>query len=206
MQGRPLFAATYSVLARLAERGELGDRRRALAGRAGGLVLELGAGTGEGFKHYDAPVTSVVAVEPDPAMARRARRRVREARMPLRLVHARGEELPFGDGMFDTAVVTLVLCSVDEPARALAELRRVVRPGGRLLFLEHVRSSEEGLARWQDRLDRAWGRVSGGCHPNRPTLDTIRTAGFEPLELETFDLSPGIALVRPHIQGAALRP
>jgi ubiquinone/menaquinone biosynthesis C-methylase UbiE len=201
-----VFARVYGVLARLAERGELGDRRRALADGATGVVLELGAGTGEAFKHYKAPATSVIAIEPDPAMARRAARRVRDASVPLRLVLARGEALPFRDGAFDSALVTLVLCSVDEPARTLGELRRVLRPGGRLLFLEHVRASTERLARWQDRLDRPWGTISGGCHPNRATLAAIGNAGFEPVNLEQFDLRPGVPLVRPHIQGVAVRP
>ena len=205
-QSHPLFARFYNVLARLAERGELGERRRALLGDAAGLVVEVGAGTGENFKHYGAPVTAVVAVEPDPAMIRRAAGRVRETDVPVRLLRARGEALPLRDGAFDTAVCTLVLCSVDEPSHTLAELRRILRPGGRVLFLEHVRASSDRLARWQDRLERPWGAVSGGCHPNRATLDAIRRAGFDPEDVEHYDLRPGIALVRPHVQGAAVRP
>lgn len=204
--GHPVFARCYGFLARLAEKGELGRRRSAVAAGATGLVLELGAGTGEGFKHHRTPVTHVVAVEPDPAMIRTAGRRVGEAGVPVRLVRARGEDLPFRDQAFDTAVATLVLCSVDDPARTLEELRRVLRPGGRLLFLEHVRASSKRLARWQDRLERPWGAVSGGCHPNRATLDAIRNAGFETIEVEDFELRPGIPLVYPHVQGAAVRP
>jgi SAM-dependent methyltransferase len=203
MPGHPVFARVYGVLARLAEHGELGDRRRSLASGATGLVLELGAGTGEGFKHYHPPATSVVGVEPDPAMLRQAAGRARGARVPIRLLRARGESLPFRDGTFDTAVATLVLCSVDDPGRTLAELRRVLRPTGCLLFLEHVRAGSESLARWQDRLERPWGAVTGGCHPNRRTLDSIRAAGFEPDQVESFDLKPGIPLVHPHIQGRA---
>jgi ubiquinone/menaquinone biosynthesis C-methylase UbiE len=210
-RGHPLFARCYDVLARLGERGELGQRRRVLLDSAAGLVLDLGAGTGESFKHYGAhstdgaPVTAVVAVEPDPAMIRRATRRVGEASVPVHLVRARGEALPFGDGVFETVVSTLVLCSVDHPGQTLAELHRVLRPGGHLLFMEHVRASSEPLARWQDRLERPWGVVSGGCHPNRATLEAIRGAGFEAADVERFDLRPGIALVRPHVQGVAVR-
>jgi SAM-dependent methyltransferase len=204
--GHPVFSRCYGVLARLTERGELGRRRSALTAGATGLVLELGAGTGEGFKHYRPSIAAIVAVEPDPTMLRMAARRAHEAPVPIRLVQARGEALPFRDGAFDTAVSTLVLCSVDDPSRTLEELRRLLRPGGRLLFLEHVRAQDNRLARWQDKLERPWGALSGGCHPNRPTLAAIRNAGFETSDVEHFDLKPGIPLVHPHIQGTALRP
>jgi ubiquinone/menaquinone biosynthesis C-methylase UbiE len=190
----------------VAERGELGERRAASVAGVEGLVFELGAGTGEGFKHYRPPVSAAVAVEPDPTMIGRARRRTAEAAVPVRLVRARGEALPFRDGVFDTAVVTLVLCSVDDPKQALAELHRVLRPGGRLHFLEHVRARSERLARWQDRLERPWGLVTGGCHPNRATVDALLAAGFEPEALEEFDLRPGIPIVHPHAQGTVVRP
>lgn len=207
--GHPIFARCYAVMARLAEKGELGRRRNAVGAEATGLVLEVGAGTGEGFKHYRAngdPSTSVVAIEPDPTMLRAAARRLGEATVPVRLVQARGEDLPFPDAIFDTAVATLVLCSVDDPTRTLAELHRVLRPGGRLLFLEHVRASTARLAHWQDRLEGPWKAMVGGCHPNRATLDAIRDAGFETDDVEGFDLKPGIPLVHPHIQGTAVRP
>jgi SAM-dependent methyltransferase len=204
--GHPIFARLYGVLARLAEHGDLGARRHALAAGAAGLTLELGAGTGESFKHYRAPVTWVAAVEPDPTMLRQAARRAPDAAVRIRLVRARAEALPFRDATFDTAVATLVLCSVDDPARALAETRRVLKHGGLLLFLEHVRARSEALARWQDRLERPWGALTGACHPNRPTLASIRAAGFEPAEVEAFDLRPGIPLVHPHIQGSARVP
>jgi SAM-dependent methyltransferase len=211
-RGHPVFARTYAVMARLAEKGELGSRRNAVVSGATGLVLELGAGTGEGFKHYSPnrqkgpSVTGVVAIDPDPTMVRTASRRRHEVPVLLHLVQGRGEALPFRDGAFDTVVATLVLCSVDDPVRSLSELRRVLRPGGRLLFLEHVRAAAPRLARWQDRLEGLWGAFAGGCHPNRPTLETICEAGFEIRNVEHFDLKPGVPIVHPHIQGSAVRP
>jgi ubiquinone/menaquinone biosynthesis C-methylase UbiE len=204
----PVFARFYGVLAALAERGELGRRRRQLLARAEGTVLELGAGTGENFKHYGVPVQRVIATEPDPTMLRLARRRQRSAPVEVDLVAAGGEALPVPDATVDTAVVTLVLCSVDDPAGVLAEVRRVLRPGGRLLFMEHVRAGDPSLARWQDRLAGPWSRMAGGCHPNRATLAAIEKAGFEldPAAVEAYDLRPGIPLVRPHVEGMAVRP
>ncbi len=198
------FARLYGVLARVAEKGELGDRRWALLASAEGRVLELGAGTGENFKHYPPQVTEVVAVELDPHMRRQAARRVGETAAEVELVDAAGESLPFEAGSFDTVVATLVLCSVDDPEQTLSELRRVLRPGGQLLFLEHVRAPTEGLARWQDRIERPWMAVGGGCRPNRETGEAIEGNGFELRELETFDLRPSLPLVRPHVQGVAV--
>ncbi|MDQ3353855.1 MAG: class I SAM-dependent methyltransferase [Actinomycetota bacterium] len=199
----PWFARLYGLLARLAEKGELGDRRRVLLAGATGRVLDLGAGTGENFKHYPPEVTEVVAVEPDPHMRRQADRRIGEAAMKVELVDAAGERLPFEMSSFDTVVATLVLCSVDDPDRTLSELRRVLSPGGRLLFLEHVRARTEGLATWQDRLERPWMAVGGGCHPNRETGGAIDGNGFMLKDLETFDLRSSLPLVRPHVQGSA---
>lgn len=201
----PIFARCYGVLAAVAERGELGRRRRRLLARAEGTVLELGAGTGENFKHYGVLVHRVVATEPDPTMVRLARRRAQAAAAPVRLVAAAGESLPLPAGSVDTAVVTLVLCSVADPPAVLAEVRRVLRPGGRLLFMEHVRADDPRLARWQDRLAGAWSRVAGGCRPNRRTFAAIEAAGFEPEAVEAYDLRPGIPLVRPHVEGVAVR-
>jgi ubiquinone/menaquinone biosynthesis C-methylase UbiE len=121
------------------------------------------------------------------------------------IVQAPAERLPFEAQTFDTAVSLAVLCTVDDPSRALAELRRVLRPDGRLLFLEHVRSHDPRAARWQDRLERPWGVLAGGCHPNRPTLTTIEAAGFEVTELEEGELPGQVPLVRPYVLGSATR-
>ncbi|HEV2057903.1 MAG TPA: class I SAM-dependent methyltransferase [Solirubrobacteraceae bacterium] len=198
---RPIFARRYGVLARRAERGEVGKRRRALLAHASGRVLDLGVGSGESFKHLPAAVSELVAIDPDPLMLRQARRRLDEASVPVRLLRGEGEQLPFDDATFDSAIVVLVLCTVDDPAATVAELHRVVRPGGRLLMMEHVRAADDTLARWQDRLQRPWSWLNGGCHPNRATLEVIETAGFPIGRLERYGFD-----VLPHVQGVALRP
>ena len=204
MRGHPVFARLYGPLCALAEHGELGERRERLLARARGTVVEVGAGTGESFKHYGGTVRRVLAVEPDPTMLRQARNRAQAAPVPVFLVGAAGERLPFPDGSADTAVVTLVLCSVEDQAAAAGELRRVLRPGGTLLFLEHVRAADAALARWQDRLARPWSWVAGGCRPNRRTRAALEAAGFELVDVEAYDLRPAPPIVRPHLQGVGV--
>ena len=199
-RGRPLFARCYGALARRAERGQLGVRRQALVSSAGGRVLDLGAGPGGSFGHFGHGVTAVVAVDPDPAMVGQARSRLAGAAAPVRLVLGAGERLPFADRSFDSVVVALVLCTVEDPEAVAAELHRVLRPGGRLLFMEHVRAQDEELAAWQDRVQRPWSWCNGGCRPNRATLDTIRQAGFRLGPLEWYGFP-----VLPHVQGEARR-
>jgi ubiquinone/menaquinone biosynthesis C-methylase UbiE len=201
-RGRPFFAAFYSCVGRLAERGPMSERRRALLANAIGVTVEIGAGTGLNARHYPASVSKVVAVEPNPHMLRRLRRAAADARVPLVVQRGSAEDLPLDAGFADTVVSTLVLCSVEDPAAALGEIRRILKPNGRFLFLEHVRADDPGLARWQDRLERPWGWFGGGCHPNRDSEGAIRDAGFDLVEVERFDL-PGVALVRPHVAGVA---
>ncbi len=139
-------------------------------------------------------------------MARRLRRRLADSDVQAEVVEAAAERLPFPDASFDTAVFTLVLCTVPDPDAALAETARILRPGGRMLFVEHVRSEDPGRARWQDRLERPWGFFANGCHPNR---DTVALIGASPLELEAVDggrLPKALPIVRPMARGAALRP
>ncbi len=197
---RPLFARWYGVLARRAERGEIGRRRRLLLAEASGRVLDMGAGTGESFKHLPSGVTQLVALEPDPGMLRQAHGRVDESQVPIRLVQGRSERLPFPTGVFDTAVTCLVLCTVDDLPLSVSELHRVLRPGGRLLLMEHVRADDEALAVWQDRVERPWGWLHGGCHPNRATLEVIERAGFRLVNLQRYGFP-----VLPHVHGLALR-
>ena len=201
-----LFAAVYDRLMAGTEDAGLRDARHDLIGGARGEVLEIGAGTGLNFGHYRPDqVTRVVATEPDAHMARRARAAAASAPVPVEVSEASAMDLPFEAASFDTVVCTLVLCTVPDPARAVAEVERVLRPAGKLLFLEHVRSEQPGTARWQDRLERPWGVLGAGCHPNR---DTLALLGASPLQVgeyrrDTLPKSPPI--VRPLVIGAATK-
>lgn len=187
-----LFAALYDSSLRRGERAGMADHRRSLLAAASGRVLEIGAGTGLNVPHYPHGI-DLVLTEPDAPMARRAGRPV---------VPASAEELPFEDSSFDTAVSTLVLCTVADPARAVAELARVLKPGGRLLFIDHVRG-EGALARWQDRLERPWRRIGNGCHANRDTLAVLRERFDVDARRETWHRMP--RLIRPLLVGTAVR-
>jgi ubiquinone/menaquinone biosynthesis C-methylase UbiE len=171
MRGFEQIPWLYDAACALLERTGLGRWRRRLCEGAKGRVLDLGCGTGRNL-----PLLPRGAIGIDPAgdPLRRARRRASAAR----LVQARAEALPFRDGAFDTVVSGLVFCSVDDPPRALIEVRRVLGAAGALRMLEHVRSEHPRWARWQDRLQPVWTRVSGGCHPNRDTEGAVRAAGF----------------------------
>lgn len=201
-----LFAATYDrAMAGTEERCLRGHRERLLAG-VEGRVLEIGAGTGANLPWYGAGVGALALAEPEAPMARRLERRARDERPDAQVVHAPAEALPFADDAFDVAVSTLVLCTVEDQPRALAELARVLRPGGSLVFIEHVRADEPGLARWQDRLNGLQRRVACGCNCNRPTVDGIRAAGFELVELTHDRLPKAPPIVRPLAVGAARLP
>lgn len=199
---RSFFAWTYDrQLAKVEQAGLQAIREAALAG-ASGRVLEVGAGTGANLPHYGPAVERLTLTEPEPAMLRRLERRVREEAPETAVVKAPAEDLPFDDDSFDVAISTLVLCGVDNQPRALSELRRVLRPGGRLIFIEHVRSEEPGLARWQDRLN-GFNRLVACCDCNRRTLDAINAAGFDVTEVEHTSLEKVPPFVRPLIVGAA---
>jgi SAM-dependent methyltransferase len=122
------------------------------------------------------------------------------------VIDAPAEDLPFDDGSFETVVATLVFCTVEDPARAAAEARRVLQPGGALLFIEHVRSQRPGLARWQDRIERPWGWIAGGCHPNRSTDETLASAGFWMERVDRGTLDKALPPMRPRLVGVARRP
>jgi len=181
-----LQAAMYDPMMRGAERGFLGSLRDRLLAQAQGETLEIGAGTGLNVPRYRTP-TRVVLTEPEGAMAARLRTRAATAPVPVVVEEASAEALPFPDASFDTVVSTLVLCSVTHPDRALAELRRVLKPGGRYLFIEHGGSDDAGLARWQRRLDPLWRRVAGGCHLSRNVVQMLPAAGFRVSDLETLE-------------------
>jgi ubiquinone/menaquinone biosynthesis C-methylase UbiE len=205
----PLFARFYDRLTARTERAGLGEMRRELLSSASGRVLELGAGTGHNLEHYTDAVTELVLAEPDPNMAKLLRERLETegtAAGNPSVIEAPAEELPFDDGSFDAVVATLVFCTVEDPPRAVAEARRVLVEGGRFLYLEHVRSARPGLARWQDWLERPWGKFAGGCHPNRATDQLLAGAGFWIDSLERDKLPKAPPLVRPLIRGVAIRP
>lgn len=196
---------TYDRQIAKAERaGVRAVRERLLAG-AHGDVIEIGGGTGANLARYGPGVKSLTVTEPEPAMLRRLRRKSAELRPSAKILRAPAEDLPFPDQSFDVAVSTLVLCGVDDQPRALRELRRVLRPGGTLLFYEHVRSDDPAWARMQKRIN--WlNRLVVCCDCNRPTLDTIRQAGFTVSEVEHTQLPKAPKFVRPAIVGSAAAP
>jgi ubiquinone/menaquinone biosynthesis C-methylase UbiE len=197
-------SAVYDFFGRRLDRAGIGRRRDDLLREARGRVLEVGAGTGFNLAHYPRGLDELVLLEPDCGFAERIERRLHG--LPASIVDGTAESLPFEDASFDTVVSTFVLCTVDDLERSLAEIRRVLRPGGALLFLEHVRSDDPRLARWQDRLDRPWyGLVSDGCHCNRDTLAEIGR-GLTVIEVEHGEMPVGLPIVRPLIAGRALRP
>jgi ubiquinone/menaquinone biosynthesis C-methylase UbiE len=199
------FALMYDRMSARAEQAGLADLRRRLLAQAEGRVLEIGAGTGANLALYGSGIESLTVTEPQPPMMRLLERKVRDQASPALVLRAPAEDLPFEDDSFDTAVSTLVLCGVDDQPRALRELRRVLRPGGRLLFLEHVRSDEIELARFQDRMNGV-NRFVVGCDCNRPTLSSIEAAGFEVTKVEHTTMPKAPKFTRPLIVGTAMVP
>ena len=185
------------------ERRGMARRRRELLAAAQGRVLEIGAGTGLNVPHYPAGLDELVLSEPVASMARRLERRAAKQPEQPRVIVAPAERLPFPDDAFDTVVSTLVLCTVPQPDRALAEIRRVLKPGGMLLFIEHVRSDVERWGRWQDRLARPWAAFASGCRCNRNTLDLLEASGMRASEVSWSKWSGMPRLVRPLAVGVA---
>jgi len=204
----PVFARMYRRIADAAEQKGAGEHRDELLAGLSGRVIEVGAGTGLNFAHYPAPVTEVVAVEPEPYLRTAAAEAAAGASVSVSIVDGTADDLPAESGEFDAGVASLVLCSVPSQPRALGELFRVIRAGGELRFYEHVRSATPGFARLQRGLDLVWPLVGGGCHTSRETDRAITDAGFVVEEIRHFEFRPAIcaAPVSPHILGVARRP
>jgi ubiquinone/menaquinone biosynthesis C-methylase UbiE len=201
VRGR-LIAALYDRMTAASEREGLAALRRELLGSARGRVLEVGAGTGSNLEHYPEGIEELVLVEPERAMVLRLEQRLRELGRDARIVEADAEALPFDDDSFDAVVCTLVLCSVDDPRRALDELRRVLRPDGSFLFLEHVRSDDPRVARLQDRINPFWRFAANGCNCNRPTLSSIE-GSFAVDKVAWGEVPRAPRFVRPLVSGRA---
>ncbi|WP_329091660.1 class I SAM-dependent methyltransferase [Actinomadura citrea] len=203
----PIFARLYPRLdAGCAKAGGDACRAELLAGTSG-RVVEVGAGYGANFRHYPPEVTEVVAVEPEPRLRAKAAHAADRAPVPITVRPGLAEDLDLDDASFDVAVASLVLCSVRDPIRALAELRRVLKPGGELRYYEHVRGSTPGKVRFQRYADVLWPFFAAGCHVTRPTSEWIAGSGFTVRGERRFEFpEPSRANpASPHVLGIAVR-
>ena len=203
----PIFARVFQRLSRLME-PEVGEHRDELLAGISGRIVEIGAGNGMNFSHYPSAVEEVVALEPEPYLRERAEEAARRTSVQVTVGDAAAYPLPLEPASVDGAVASLVLCTVPDQAGALAEVRRVLKPGGELRFMEHVRSDRPRKARLQERLDRSgvWPRLGGGCHCGRDTVTAIETAGFEIERVRRFDVGPAWMHTNPHVLGVARVP
>ncbi|MDH6194144.1 ubiquinone/menaquinone biosynthesis C-methylase UbiE [Mycobacterium frederiksbergense] len=199
-----IMALLYDPFVWLGELTGMRRRRRTLLAEAHGRVVEIGAGTGLNVAHYPDALDELVLTEPEPGMRRKLARRLERHAPAARILNAPAECLPLADESVDTVVSTLVLCTVADPERALREVARILRPDGRLLFIEHVRASSRFLAATQDRLLRPWRGFAGGCVCNRHTLELLRACGFT-VEADDQVWRGMPAIVRPLIVGQATR-
>jgi ubiquinone/menaquinone biosynthesis C-methylase UbiE len=198
------YAGTYDLFNGPAERAGLREQRHDLLTQATGATIEIGAGTGLNLAHYPPAVTRLALIEPDPHMSRRLRRRAARPWRDAEIRSATADRLPFPDASFDTAVVTFTLCSVPDEQAALREITRVLAPGGRLLFLEHVRSADPHIAAKQDKAPFPYPLI--GCHPNRDTLREIKASPLAVESVRAGELPKTPEIERPMIMGTARRP
>jgi len=198
-----VFAGVYDRLMAGTEEAGLSDHRHGILAEARGRTVELGAGTGLNLAHYPDGVDELILTEPFPPMAKQLRERAGDR---AEVIEAPADALPIPDASIDTAVATLVLCTVDDVPATLAEVSRVLKPGGRLLFVEHVRSSDPGTARWQDRLRGPWQFMGHGCRCNRDTLAAIEASALEIDSVDHGELPKSPPIVRPLVVGSARKP
>lgn len=199
------FAAIYDRGLKATEEAGLRRMRRETLAAASGRTLDIGAGTGVNAGLFPSAVSELVLVEPGPHMFKKLQAKLEGSGQGVSVVQAPAENLPFADDSVDTVAFTLVLCTVPNPAAALAEAARVLRPGGKLLFVEHVRSRRPGLARWQDRLEKPWRFLADGCHCNRDTVATIEASSFAIEQVQHGRLPKAPPIVRPLVSGSATR-
>ncbi len=199
-----MFSAFYDRAFAATEEAGLREMRGDLLRQARGRVLELGSGTGLNLELYPHEgLDCLTLTEPDPHMTKQLRARVKEIGCAADVMEVGAEDLPFADDSYDTVVVTLVLCTVPDQPAALKEIARVLKPGGQLLFLEHVRANDPSLAKWQDRLETPWRFLGDGCHCNRDTVTGIKAAGFELGGVDRGELPKAPPIVRPLVSGNA---
>jgi ubiquinone/menaquinone biosynthesis C-methylase UbiE len=197
------FAALYDRGLKATEEGGLRQMRRALLSQASGKTIDLGAGTGVNLDLFPEAVSELIMAEPDPHMLKQLRAKA-TGREGVEITAASAQELPFADDSFDTAVFTLVLCTVPDPTLALREAARVLKPGGKLLFIEHVRADKAGLAEWQDRFEKPWRFLADGCHCNRDTVAMIEGSPLKLEAVESGQLPKAPPIVRPLVSGSAV--
>ena len=199
----PLFARVYARLSGPMEQ-EVGPYRQDLVGELTGEILEVGCGNGMNFSHYG-PDASVTALEPEPYLRDLAQKATGDSAARIEVLDGNAASLDFADDSFDVVVACLVLCSIGEQDRALGEIARVLRPGGSLVFLEHVRSQSPGKAKFQVAFDRSrvWPTMAGGCHCSCQTIEGMERAGFEIVSKRDVDIGPGWSHTNPHVTGRA---